>query len=181
MYVHDELNVCFLASPRTGSRSWRDCLLKIGFRAVGAHHMGPREGMTIETYTTFSIVRNPWDTMLSWWFYRHGPQYEPRPSLDWAARFVSANSHIKAGELWYHRGHSDFLVNFEGMESKYRALMIAWGVDSYPPLSHVGRSLSRHRRPYQEYYDHDVRRFIGWAFEKETLELGYEFNEVVSQ
>ena len=178
MYVHDEKKLCFLASPRTGSRSWRNSLTRLGFRRVGAHHTGPTDGFDTSDYFTFCVVRNHWDAILSWWFYRHGPKYERTPSLDWLARHVSVNSYMKAGELWHHAPFCDQIIKFSNMNQRYDDLMTEhFGEGNYPPLGHQGRSLARHSRPYWEYYNPETRNFIGWAWRDEIKRLGFEYHD----
>lgn len=176
MYVHDEKRLCFLASPRTGSRSWRDALMKVGFRRVGAHHTGPRDGFDTSGYETFCVVRNHWDAVLSWWFYRYGPKYEPTPSLDWMARHLSVNSHTPTPRLWYHAEYCDHVIRFETMDEEYKDLMsMAFDFDEYPPLLHVGRSLDRHNRRYQDFYRHECNQFVEWVWRDEIKYFGYRF------
>ena len=177
MYVHDEKSLCFLASPRTASRSWRDAVLKMGFRRVGAHHTGPRDGFDVSEYHTFCLVRNHWDAVLSWWFYRHGPRYEAAPSLDWAARHLSVNSHTPAGYLWYHAMYCQTIIKFEEMETAYIEFFHSHGFEEVPPLLHTGRSLARHNRAYQDYYNPEVRQFVGWVWAYEIENYNYSFND----
>lgn len=178
MYVHDEKKLCFLASPRTASRAWRDSLLHLGFRRVGAHHTGPSDGFDVSGYHTFCLVRNHWDTVLSWWFYRHGPKYESAPSLDWISRHATVNSYMSRKGLFHHAPYCDTVLKFESIATAYRDFLQTFEFKEVPPLLHTGRSLARHNRTYHQYFNPEVRRFVEWAWAEEIEKFGYQFNEV---
>ena len=176
MYVHDEKKFCFLASPRTGSRAWRDALLQVGFRAIGAHHNGPREGFKVSGYTTFTLVRNHYDAILSWWYYTHGPQYDTAPSLEWLATEFTNNSYVKPGIFWQNVKHCAMVFRFENMARDYELFMEgALGIEDPPPLLVVGKSPKRRKNDFTNFFNAETRQFITWVWGDEMKRMGYDY------
>ena len=129
----------------------------------------------------FSVIRNPWDRVVSTYFSSH------RKNLEWdRARFVSLVR--KIGTLRYYicirrdRGDShkgaldkdiDCLVRFEHLESDFRK--VCRRLDIPEPESFPVRNKSE-RDHYSTYYDRELREMVRAKFSDEIIWGGYEFD-----
>jgi hypothetical protein len=132
-------------------------------------------------YTTFSVVRNPWDRVVSmratgWWSdhrthlggrdpgtlrefvlgLRPHPASERYPSLPCAD--------ILDEEV-------DFVLRFERLQADFAAMLAAVGLSDVP-LPHAER---RERGPYRAYYDADTAALVGQVFGRDVERYGYTF------
>ncbi len=67
MYIHEEKKIAFIAHPRTASVAIAATLCEMGFTQVGSHHQFKEVWCLGHT---FSVVRNPFDMMVSWYYFR---------------------------------------------------------------------------------------------------------------
>lgn len=178
MYIHEEAKLCFLAHPRTGSRSTRDALKTVGFESVGGHHDGPEQGYDLSSYNVFCCVRNHWDAMVSWWYNNRMNHKELKPSLQWLAIHISHNRYyFRPGSMWFFLNQVPGIIHFhfENMEEELNAILKIHGLPEVEiPL--VGLSRERRRNHYREYYDTHTAEVVRWCFGPEIIKLGYDFD-----
>lgn len=185
MYVHEEAKLCFLANPRAASRAIGHEIAqqKIGFKQVGEHHDGPEQGYDISEYTTFCVVRNHWDTVVSWWYNIRMHKQEFVPSLEWMAGHFSKNR----GYFWPGRLHqftkfeNVLCLRYENLDEEINTLFRKFGVPEVELVwfgeSEERRDENGERRHYSTYYDSHTRAFVNWCFLPEITRLGYGFEE----
>ena len=180
MYVNRKAKLCYLASPRTASRAVRNALKQPthGFYQEGAHHDGPREGLDVQGYTCFTVVRNHWDAVVSWWYNARMYEKEEKPSLEWLAlQFARNRGYYWPGKLfWFRDVPNIILLRYENLEDELNHLLQARGLKPVV-LPKFGVSEKREGRHYSTYYDPDTREFVKWCFLPEINELGYKFEE----
>jgi hypothetical protein len=180
MYIHPEAKLCYLATPRTASRAVRDALLDplVGFGIVGDHHDGPENGYDLTGLNPFTVVRNPWDMVVSWWFNARMHKKQEKPSLVWIANHFAQNR----GYFWpgrmYRFSKVPGIINlrYENLGYDLNVLLEARGLPKVE-LPRVGVSEEREGRHYSTFYDHDTRHFVEWCFLEENRTFRYCFRE----
>lgn len=208
MYVHRKAKLCFLASPRTASRAVRNALTQpaIGFTQVGAHHDGPDQGHDMQGLTPFCVVRNHWDTTVSWWYNARMHRKEPKPSMEWIAGHYSKNrGYFWPGRMFLFRTVPGIiLLRYENLQTELNTILQArdlpevvlpkFGVSedrlAPVPVTEPGVyavvanptipdhvETEKRTRHYSTYYDSHTRALVNWCFLPEINKLGYRFEE----
>lgn len=130
------------------------------------------------TYTVFTIVRNPWDRLVSmwdtgWWHpatAAGGPQVSLREFL----LALQPLPNEPYNSLFYHEildDSVDVVLRFETLREAFQALLRAVGA---PPvrLPHVHRRKHRH---YSTYYDEETRNLVAERWARDIEMFGYRF------
>jgi hypothetical protein len=183
VYLHKATGLLFLGHPRTASRAVRDALYSIDFEDLGSHHDGPEQGYDLSPYTTFCVVRNHWDAMVSWWYNARMERKEVKPSLKWLAIHISKNQYyFRPGRMfWFLEQVPDIIVlRYESLAADLNALLTVHGLPKVE-IPKVGVSYGRKGRHYREYFGGHEAQFIHWCFKPEILELGYFFDGHTNQ
>ena len=140
-----------------------------------------------ETFFKFSIVRNPWDLLVSYYFY-HKKEYERSPQfrLDWpgiAQRFDSSPTF----DAWLHSGIYvqpqlsfltdesgvllvDFIGRFESLQEDFHHICSTLKLKL--KLPHLN---STDHKPYRIYYNNVTRKLVETTFEKDISTFNYNF------
>lgn len=97
MYVHREKKIAFIAHPKTASSSTSHVLVQeLGFVPEGSHHQIDEAMLTDphDPWAVISTVRQPLDTLVSWYFHfkKHHPGLPAFPV--WARTFVASNTFV---------------------------------------------------------------------------------------
>lgn len=132
-------------------------------------------------YKKFSIVRNPWDRVVSMWatnqWHTKAEVQLPNANED-LKRFIQhlkPHAHEKYNSLFYHEildEKIDFVLRFENLAKDFSAMLTSLGFEDMP-LPHVE---NRERKPYQEYYyDDETREMISFLFKKDIQDFNYKF------
>jgi len=181
MYIHEEGGLVFLAQERAASRSVGAALEGIDFKMVGAHHDGPDQGLRTYGLPMITVVRNHWDSMVSWWFNARMSEKESRPTLVWLSRFWSRNRYLfRPGRMFRFLELPNVIaLRYENLDEDLNHVLEKFGFPQVE-LPHVGVSEEREGRHYSEFYDSETRLLIDWAFRPEINDLGYSFEEVPS-
>jgi len=129
------------------------------------------------SYLKFSIERNPWDAVVSLYFWRNRNASAPVPFED----FVNSDEVPKWAErnAQIYRLHGEVVVDqmcrFESLESDLAGLWSALGLPGTPELPHAkGASRPREAR-YPAMFTPATARRVGEIFAEMTAEFGYEF------
>lgn len=157
-----------------------------GWQHAGAasarNHLGPQ---VWESYFTFAFERNPWDRMVSlyWWRMRGAPADAPRPSF---REFVEAmhsgdRARMRATRATKHSNWHiytiedqlavDHLGRYETLADDFRFVLDKVGITGTGDLP-----LSKHqvrRDGPGELYDPATVRLVGELFHREVALLGY--------
>jgi hypothetical protein len=122
-------------------------------------------------YRIIATVRNPWDVIVSWW---HHNQNWFGPTNSEFPRFVSRfpidgrNNYMAEGRLyWRWTQHATHIIKYERLEADLSRV-----IRQPVSLPHIGES---DRKPYQDYYDAELRAFVAEAFAPEIEEFKYTF------
>ena len=129
-------------------------------------------------YYKFCFERNPWDKVISWYFWEH--KAAPRPTL---AEFLRAG---RAQDLAAEGGSSlytidgqvvvDDIFRYEALEGALQTLTQRLGLPEVPQLPHAKGQFREDKRPYQQVYGEEERELVAAIFADEIARLGYRFD-----
>ena len=175
------LPFAIICHPKTGTQSTREALRTTHkCRAVRGQHgfdLGEIEQVKDYGGVVCCAVRNPWDLMLSWYFYSEvgGSQKlgrETLPFLDWLPQILEkGNGWIEKG-LFFADEHCDRIIRFEyDLETQLNNCLLDCGLTPIE-LPHAGKTEHKH---YSHYYDIKTAVAVQRAFPREINEYGYQF------
>lgn len=128
------------------------------------------------SYFKFCFERNPWDKLISWYYWEH--REEPRPSL---REFIEAGRAAElAGDGGAHlytidgRTAVDRIYRFEELEAAMGELAQRFGFPETPRLPLAKAGFRADRRHYREIYGPE-KALVEQIFARPIRELDYEF------
>ncbi|WP_395657832.1 hypothetical protein [Nocardioides sp.] len=126
-------------------------------------------------YFRFTIERNPWDLVVSQYYWRYRNEEAP-PFDDFVRRPVVVKLADKNARIYRLRGEIavDRVLRFESLASDLAELWAERGLPGSPELPHA-KSHSRPARSYRELYTDETRDLVGNLFAGVVRDLGYEF------
>lgn len=141
--------------------------------AAAARHLLGDETWT--TYFKFAVERNPFDKVVSAYFYINRSRPRPWPPLsEWVCSDPGA--YVRGFDIYAIAGHVavDRVLRYEHLGPGLGEVAHRLGL---PPieLPDAKRGFRTDRRPYQELLDEDARRWVEVAYAREIALLGYEF------
>ena len=136
----------------------------------------------------FSIIRNPWDRMVSWYFSPGSGRTEwdrdafiqlarEKPPLEKYITIASFGEQL-ASKLGIRRAivpldrDLNFLIRFEQLNDDFQRLCRLIDI----PLTSLRQRNKSDRRHYSHYYDEDTRALVADRFRSEITHGGYEFS-----
>jgi len=188
----------FVSIPRTGTRSLRQTLsIRDPYNHRTAVWIRNKIGQAAwDEAVTFAFVRNPFDKLVSWYFYHKTPGncppdklriYAPPfnewvlggckhhwlPMATFGTRCHVPDPHSCSGYVLdeQQKVMVDFVGRVEHMGRDYKKLCKLLG-DGAPPLKHVNRSGHRTRR---ELFSLEARKYVERRFARDLKLWGYEF------
>lgn len=185
MYVDHARQLIFLAQPRAASRAIGEFMLDRGAMRVQSHHGVDRpfaRNLAGEGYTRFSVVRNHWDWLVSF-YHLHRERQERRPFAGWLPSFIERDSWIQQPEdrladpggyraFWKFYDDSDVILRHESLAEDFQRL---YG-EELTVL--VGRS---RRQPLAYYFDaHGLISLVEQRFADEIARLDYGWPAVAA-
>ena len=140
--------------------------------------------VTFDSYFRFSIVRNPWDRVISQFtFMARRPDLcafigmQPNAPLKQYLQLIGKRRHVQ----WDHQvrflydDDGNCLVNlvgrFEAFESSIQSIMSRLGMKA-GPVRHDNPGM---RGPYQSYYDAEAREMVSTLYAEDIQTFGYTF------
>jgi hypothetical protein len=130
-----------------------------------------------DSYFKFCVERNPWDKVISWYYWEH--KESPRPGLDTFIRAGRAQDLAATGgsSLYTIDGKVavDRIYQYEDLPAAMQDLALRTGLPEVPQLPHAKSRFREDRRPYREVYGEEERELIARIFAGEIAALGYEF------
>jgi hypothetical protein len=134
----------------------------------------------------FSVVRNPWERLVSMYFTPSvGREEWDRDEFLEVVEYASTlREYICVDSVWDRAAEKvglgsrgdlqkdiDFLIRFEQINEDFRRVcdMLDLGCDGLPEKN------SSDRKHYSEYYDEELVSIVGEKFQEEIEEFGYEF------
>ena len=185
----------FIHIPRTAGSSIETSISKIGWvRHLDQKHMLASNAKELykdywNDYFKFSIVRNPWDRMVSMTQYTpfYGPyirngllnvdEYRkkwPRVELDPRSYTSKVTRHPTPDAVYLNILNEplDYIMRFETLEQDYNTLCHI--IDCKNDLIHVEKN-SKVDKHYTEYYDEPTKNKISQWYKKDITTFDYKF------
>jgi hypothetical protein len=150
----------------------------------------------IEKYFIFSVIRNPWDRLVSYWKYRQGKIHAPIDGKmnifdDWLKFISSLNLDDLHGKTEksnipdFRMGlDSQFnslinkqnkinvnLVRFENLQNDFNTICDKIGIKRHH-LPHKNKSRHKH---YTEYYNEETKQIVAEKYAKDIKYFDYKF------
>jgi hypothetical protein len=126
------------------------------------------------TYFKFCVERNPWDKVVSWYYWRH--REEPRPALTDFVQSGRADA-IRGFELYSVGGELavDRVCRFENLEQELEEVARIVGLPELPRLPRAKGGHRADRRSYRDLLSQRDREKIAKVYAREIAGLGYEW------
>ena len=143
-------------------------------------HASPREVKekispeTWDTYYKFSIIRNPWDRMVSqwWWWWARGDNYQnlnfsefikERKPFPWCPKFCD----------WF--TDVDFLIRFENLRGDYEKACDHLKI-SPVMLPRAKGGFRKKKAHYSKYYTRETKQIVADHYRKDIDQFNYSFS-----
>lgn len=141
-------------------------------------------GLEFSDWFKFAFVRNPWDRLVSSFFFKHRNKgvVDAQPFqryVDWVETIVSTrknlvgeNCHLRP-QMEFSLGELDFVGRFERFESDLTLVLDRLGI-SVNRIPHAHKS--KNPKHYTEYYDEGTKRKVAeiYAADIEALDYGFD-------
>jgi hypothetical protein len=133
-------------------------------------------------YFKFTVVRNPWDWMVSWYFWRNKNNELSMKEFLLNYKIVSSETQIrclpnKMNFLEFvnidHTMSLDYVCKFENLQEDFRVICEKIGIP-HQELPHVNKTNHKH---YTKYYDDETRQIVAEKYAKDIEYFGYKFGE----
>lgn len=134
-------------------------------------------------YFKFCFVRNPWDRVISWFFYKKGQLKNPKrkQSFNEFLKEIQLSPQI---EIMNHTPQNfDFIGRFENLQNDFETICDKIDINFHHlphiiPLSHqptfVGNNKNKH---YTSYYNDETRQVVAEKYAQDIEYFGYKFGQ----
>lgn len=200
MLVNFERKVCYLAHPKTASQTTAITLRKhSGFVPVTDHHhawdvryeIGKMEDMGLDvdaalrwqmydphTFLYLFVIRNPWDTIASWWELSKAHIRYEKIGQEWFEAWKALNPGVfPLEDLWpfLHREPPGptAVIKWERLEVELNLVAKLFRFPRPGCLPFVGPTPEK--RPYRHYYDSESRKWVETTFPNAIEAGSYTF------
>ncbi len=127
-----------------------------------------------DSYYKFCFERNPWDKVVSWYYWRY--KKEPRPPISDFVQSTEANI-IKGFELY--TISSEIVVDkvflFENLSQAMEEISAKLGLDEIPSLPKAKSGFRKDKRSYREILSEKDREKIQKVYAREIAYFNYEW------
>ena len=125
-----------------------------------------------KNYFSFAFVRNTWDMMLSFYFFKRNIA---RYKIDKNTSFKNFLELPTLNQHSYIKGfsHNSFVGRFENLQNDFDIVCDKIGI-LRQQLPHKNKSNHKH---YTEYYDDETRAIIAEKYARDIEYFGYKFGE----
>ena len=182
----------FIHINKTGGTSIEEILKKLSRNLNVKHHFiqkyrklaDAKHGF--ENYFKFTIVRNPWDRLLSNYFYKklnYNNLIQDLSFKKWITNSCDGNysfeyslsRHTQLDWIVDENGEVvvDFIGKFENLQEDFDTICDKIGIPRQK-LPHKNKSKHKH---YTEYYDDETRAIVAEKYAKDIEYFGYKFGE----
>ena len=159
-------------------------VLNLGLKLYGRNftkydrHMLPDDIRRIskvdwDSFFKFTIVRNPWDMVVSmyWWDKQLGDTFS-----EWLVKGVNSVYDFFHEDYYFKNGKkiADYYLRYENLESEYKSVCHHIGIP-YKKLPKLKNHIRIDKNHYSEYYNKADKEFVAKMFPQTIKEFGYEF------
>jgi chondroitin 4-sulfotransferase 11 len=197
MIINDDHKFVFIATTKTGSSaiefllSSYDTGQKITSLADSHNKHASllyikKEYPCIRNYFKFAFVRNPYDWVVSWYFYRKTRKNKNNTKdISFKKWLMDKNSTaynetgigLTMSQLDIVSGDKecklDFIGKFENLQQDFNIACDKIGIPQQK-LPHINKSKHKH---YTEYYDDETKSIVAEKYAKDIEYFGYKFGE----
>jgi hypothetical protein len=172
--------------PKTGTTSINSAVSRFiqenDFNFSMSQKMGMRHGTyeqciakfpNYKNYFSFAFARNPWDRMLSFYFFKRN--IAPISKIDKNISFKDFLELPILNQYSYIKGFSrnSFVGRFENLQEDFDIICDKIGIPQQK-LPHINKTNHKH---YTEYYNNETRRLVSEKYAKDIEYFGYKFGE----
>ena len=136
-----------------------------------------------EEYFCFTFVRNPWDLLVSKYYYSRQPQkgvsFREMIFLMDDAK-MRPRHRLKHKQTDFINSNINYIGRFENLEADFKKICDILGLNP-PKLEHLNTTHSERSalgckdRPYWEYYDEETKEIVATKYKKDIETFGYKF------
>ena len=128
-------------------------------------------------FFTFTCVRNPWDRLVSSFFYEQRFNSKLTSFKNFIKKPTYANNQHSLSQYEYvidykDRPGVDFIMRLETLQKDFDIACDKIGI-ARKELPHINKSKHKH---YTEYYDEETREIVAEKYAKDIEYFGYEFD-----
>jgi hypothetical protein len=180
----------FVHIPKTGGTSVDSILSKISRNWNSKHHLIEKyrkladKKHGFENYFKFTIVRNPWDRLLSNYFYRKkGNRVQDLSFKKWITNSQDGNYSFenclsRHTQLdWISDENEevvvDFIGRFENLQEDFDIICDKIGI----PQQQLPHKKKGKHKSYIEYYNDKMKQIVAEKYAKDIEHFGYKFGE----
>jgi chondroitin 4-sulfotransferase 11 len=184
----------FIHIPKTGGSAVADVLFGNKSRHVPYFEYEFANPNKFRRYFKFAFVRNPWDRLISTFFFLRGGGMNENDRL-WSERniahYPNFGSFVRAWlteeniSTWVHffpQSHFildetgsvkvDFVGRFERLDEDFNLVAKKLGCQKSLPKKNVGE-----HKHFTSYYDNETREIVARVYARDIKSFGYEFIE----
>lgn len=140
-----------------------------------------------EDYFTFSFVRNPWDRIVSlYYWYQNFNWVDPEGLATKIRKLPNFDSFVKSeflqqsscSDFVFDSGERvvDFIGKLENIETDFKNVCNAIGL---PEIQMLKENISQRKRDYREYYNEETIQLITKQYEDDIKNFNYGFNSSI--
>ena len=132
------------------------------------------DNKTFDSLFKFSVIRNPWDRMISYYFspHRNIQKWNRNDFIKMVKREKSLEYYLKTNIFSSNSFENlDFLIKFENIDEDFKKVCDLIGVKN----DLLPRRNKSDRAEYKSYYDEELKQLIEKKFSKEIEYGNYSF------
>ena len=124
-----------------------------------------------KNYFSFAFVRNPWDRLVSYWFFKKYNSKRKIPKDVPLIDFLLDTTETDQYSLVKDFGEKSFIGRFENLQEDFDIICDKIKIPRQE-LPHANKTNHKH---YTEYYDDETREIVAKKYAKDIEYFGYEF------
>lgn len=175
----------FIQIPKTATSSIHDVLaqhMEYDYAKISRHAKYSEASEfypECKNYFKFCFVRNPWDRLLSFYFFKKTDKAKQKIPKDLPLKDFLLTSLLSGQTAFDQYSYIDgfdgnsFIGQFENLQQDFDAICDIIGL-SHQRLPHTNKSNHKH---YTEYYDDETRELVAKKFARDIEHFGYKFGE----
>ncbi len=188
MYVSKQERILYLANPKSASQATSGALCRMiaDMRRFGPHHNYPNPAamhtlqidLEAEDWLVVTGVRNHFNTLVSWHHhYQHGVPFGVE-FIDKLHKGLLGPYFPRHDQLWnYMVRHANRIVDVERLDLDLNSVLAERGLGPISvPIAHA--TAQRKGRPYQEFYDDELRAVVEERYKEEMALYDYTWEDL---